>query len=409
MERYLSFVIVGHVDHGKSTLIGRLLYDTNSLPEEKIEEVRKTCEMLGKPFEFAFVMDHLDEEREKNITIDTSQIFFKKGNVDYVIIDAPGHKEFIKNMLTGASQADAAIVIVDANLGMEEQTKRHIYLLNMLGIEQVIVVLNKMDKVGYKQERFEEVKKELEKFLENFKIKPSHFIPISAMKGDNVVKKSENMEWYNGPAVVDALSTFKNLSGLENNELRFPIQDVYDINGEKIYVGRIESGTIKPDMEAYLMPKGDKTLIKKIKVFGTELSSAQAGKSIGLVLENNLEGIRGNVICNPKPNPRNRIKANIFWMGTDAAKKGEKLLYKSTTQEFDCYIDKIERRYNSSTLEMLEIESGTLEGLEAGEVWINLEKPIIVDNFNKIPTTGRFVLIREGLVQGGGIVTHLEE
>jgi len=410
MEEYLSFVIVGHIDHGKSTLIGRLLYDTNSLPEEKIEEIKSTCQMLGKPFEFAYVMDHLDEEREKGITIDTAQIFFKKGNRNYIIIDAPGHKEFIKNMLTGASQADAAVLIVDVDEGIKEQTKRHSYLLSMLGIEQVVVVFNKMDKVGYSKERFEEIKTELEGFLSNFNIRPSYMIPISAKEGDNVVNKSKNMDWYEGTTAIEALNSFKNRVSLVERPLRLPLQDVYEIDGKKIYVGRVESGTIRKGDSVYLLTSGETAKVASIENFGSELSEATAGRSTGITLDNESSAERGTMVCgnDSRPDPKKILKANVFWMGNEAVKKGEEISYKSTTQEVKCRISKINRKINSSTLELLGTDSDELAGLEAAEVLLELDSSVVVDDFNSIPPTGRFVLIKDGLVQGGGIVTDLE-
>jgi len=410
MEEYLSFVIVGHIDHGKSTLIGRLLYDTNSLPEEKIEEIKSTCQMLGKPFEFAYVMDHLDEEREKGITIDTAQIFFKKGNRNYIIIDAPGHKEFIKNMLTGASQADAAVLIVDVDEGIKEQTKRHSYLLSMLGIEQVVVVFNKMDKVGYSKERFEEIKTELEGFLSNFNIRPSYMIPISAKEGDNVVNKSKNMDWYEGTTAIEALNSFKNRVSLVERPLRLPLQDVYEIDGKKIYVGRVESGTIRKGDSVYLLTSGETAKVASIENFGSELSEATAGRSTGITLDNESSAERGTMVCgnDSRPDPKKILKANVFWMGNEAVKKGEEISYKSTTQEVKCRISKINRKINSSTLELLGTDSDELAGLEAAEVLLELDSSVVVDDFNNIPPTGRFVLIKDGLVQGGGIVTDLE-
>lgn len=410
MEEYLSFVIVGHIDHGKSTLIGRLLYDTDSLPEEKIEEIKSTCNMLGKPFEFAYVMDHLDEEREKGITIDTAQIFFKKGNRNYIIIDAPGHKEFIKNMLTGASQADAAVVIVDVDEGIKEQTRRHIYLLSMLGIKQIVVVFNKMDKVEYNKERFEEVKNGLEEFISNFNIKPSYMIPISAKEGDNVVNKSANMGWYEGTSVIDALNSFKNRLGLLERALRFPVQDVYEMDGKKIYAGRIESGKLRTGDTVSVLPSGENAKVATIENFGPELSEAEAGRSTGITLDSETKAGRGSMICgsDSKPEPKTKLKANVFWMGNEPVKKDEKISYKSTTQEVGCRIASIDRKINSSTLELLGTDADELSGLEAGEVLLELDSPVVVDDFNDIPPTGRFVLIKNGLVQGGGIVTNLE-
>ncbi|GAI20377.1 unnamed protein product, partial [marine sediment metagenome] len=194
----LSFVIVGHVDHGKSTLIGRLLYDTDSLPSDKIEEIKKVSAGQGKRTEFAYLLDHLEEERKQGITIDTTQVFFKTGKRHYVIIDAPGHVEFVKNMITGASQAEAAVLIVDVTEGVKEQTRRHSYMLSLLGLHQAVVVLNKMDLVDFSEERFNTIKKDVQKWLKSINIEPILDIPISAIKGDNIAKKSENMNWYTG-------------------------------------------------------------------------------------------------------------------------------------------------------------------------------------------------------------------
>ena len=225
----LKFVIVGHVDHGKSTLIGRLFFDTGSLPADKIAEIEKISKELGRDVEFAFMMDHLQEERDQGITIDTAQAFFHTDKRDYVIIDAPGHVEFTKNMITGASQAQAAILIVDAAEGVREQTRRHAYLLSMLGLTQVAVVINKMDldSVRYSKQRFEQVVAELLEFCEPLGIKPMHIVPISAKQGENVAKKSTHMDWYIGPTVLELLDDFVVPSKPADKPMRFPIQDVY--------------------------------------------------------------------------------------------------------------------------------------------------------------------------------------
>src|SRR4030042_2074387 len=221
----LKFVIVGHVDHGKSTLIGRLLYDTNSLAPDKIEEIQKTSKALGRETEFAYLLDHLEEERQQGITIDTTQVFFKTDRREYVIIDAPGHVEFVKNMITGASQAEAAGLIIEVNEGVKEQTQRHSYMLSLLGLAQVVVVFNKMDLVGYSRERFELVKADALKFLASTNITPNVCIPISAMKSDNVAGRSKNMDWYDGPTFLDSLDGLKNRQPVENKPLLLPIQD----------------------------------------------------------------------------------------------------------------------------------------------------------------------------------------
>src|SRR4030066_1914036 len=224
-ERALPIVIVGHVDHGKSTLIGRLLYDTDCLPADKYSEIQKSSEMLGRIVEFSFVMDCLEEERSRGITIDTTQTFFKTSKRRYVIIDAPGHKEFLKNMITGSSQAEAAILIIDSFEGVRDQTKRHAYILGMLGLKQVCVLLNKIDLVDYSKDKFEELKNEITDYLGRLNIRPTFILPISAIHGDNVATPSEKIPWFDGPTVLEALDTFEEIK-IEEKTLRFPIQDI---------------------------------------------------------------------------------------------------------------------------------------------------------------------------------------
>ncbi len=241
----LKFVIVGHVDHGKSTLIGRLLYDTHSLAVDKIEEIEKASRDLGKETEFAYLLDHLEEERQQGITIDTTQAFFKTEKRQYVIIDAPGHVEFVKNMITGASQAEAAVLIIDAGEGVREQTRRHAYLLSMLGLNQVIVVLNKMDLVKFGEESFNEVKNKIDEFLNSINMRPVSYIPICAIKGDNIARKSPKMNWYSGLTFLETLDVLENRESSENKPLIFPVQDVYEIGDKRIVVGRIEAGVLE--------------------------------------------------------------------------------------------------------------------------------------------------------------------
>jgi len=201
----LKFVIVGHVDHGKSTLIGRLLYDTGSISPDKIEEIKKTSSDLGRETEFAYLLDHLEEERQQGITIDTTQVFFKSDKREYVIIDAPGHVEFVKNMITGASQAEGALLIVDAEEGIKEQTRRHAYILSMLGLKNAVVVFNKMDLVGFDKQKFDMLKKNAQEMMKSINIEVSSCIPVSAKRGDNIVNISKDMAWYQGPTVLEAL------------------------------------------------------------------------------------------------------------------------------------------------------------------------------------------------------------
>lgn len=404
----LKFVIVGHVDHGKSTLIGRLLFDTKSLPDDKIEEIKNFSKKLNKKTEFAFLLDHLQEEREQGITIDTTQTFFKDRtkNKEYVIIDAPGHVEFIKNMITGASQADAGILIIDVTEGIKEQTKRHANILSMLGIKQVIVALNKMDLANYKEEIFRRAKRETEKFLDSLDIKPKYYIPVSALEGDNVVNKSEKMRWYEGPTILEGLDAFETNDLSKKEILLFPVQDIYKINGKTIYVGRIESGKIRAGQKLKVLPFGKTVAVKTIEKFNENVKESQAGENIGITLAESLPIERGNVFCEPGREPilTNEILANIFWMEEKELTEGNTLFFKCATQEVPAEIKEIKKRIDSSTLTLLEKDSGRLKNLEIGEVILKTKKPVIVTEFNDIPSLGRFVLIRNKNICGAGII-----
>ncbi|MCD6110516.1 MAG: 50S ribosome-binding GTPase [Thermoplasmata archaeon] len=413
MEReHLKLVIVGHVDHGKSTLIGRLFYDTDSLPREKLEEVRQICEALGRELEFAFVMDHLEEERSQGITIDTAQTFFKTAKRDYVIIDAPGHREFTKNMITGASQAEAAILIVDVSEGVQEQTRRHAYILSMLGLKQVIVVLNKMDLVGYSEEVFEKVRGHTLDFLKRIGINPTYVIPISAREGDNVASRSERMPWYTGPTILEALDTFKKTERRDGGPLRFAVQDVYNIEGKRIIVGRVEAGTLRRGDEIVILPTGERTRVKSIEEFMREgVEEAPPGKSTGITLEDKLFVDRGQILCRLEeetPKMVSEVKGSIFWMSSEPLQVGESVIFKCSTQEAPCRVEAIERRIDSSTLEVIEENSSRLENREVGEVTLSFASPVIVEDFNVTPELGRFVIEKEGNISGGGIITRLE-
>ena len=241
----LNIVIVGHVDHGKSTLLGRLYADTGSLPEGKLEKVQAICRQQGKEFEYAFLFDAFLEEQEQGITIDTARTFFIWNGRQYIIIDAPGHKEFLKNMISGAARAEAALLLIDALEGVKEQSKKHGYLLSLLGVRQFAVVVNKMDLVGYRQDVFDGIEKEYREYLGQFKVAPSCVIPVSAKLGDNIAMRSEQLSWYRGPTVLETLSRFQKEAARSEQPLRFPIQDVYKFDVRRILAGRITSGRLR--------------------------------------------------------------------------------------------------------------------------------------------------------------------
>lgn len=405
IKDYLKLVIVGHVDHGKSTLIGRLLFDTGVVPQEKIEEVKTICASLGKNFEFAYLMDYMEEEREKNITIDTAQTFFKTEKRDYVIIDAPGHKEFLKNMITGSSQADAAILIIDAKEGIMEQTKRHAYLLKLLNVNQLIIVINKMDLVEYKEDRFNQIKAEILNHLAQFGLAASYLIPISGREGDNIAKKSDKLNWYRGPTVLEALDTFKPPVEIFNLPLRLPVQDIYKINGEKVIAGRVESGSIIKNQEVVFLPDNYKTKVISIKKWQQELEKADAGHCVGITINNDINIKRGQIACaiNQLPTVATEFKATLFWMAAKPLKINEPIILKCVTQETSVIIKKIHKVMDSSTLLIID-RNDEIKETEVAEVDIFSTKPLVIETFKHLPELGRFVLVKDEDIAGGGII-----
>jgi small GTP-binding protein len=404
-EHALPIVIVGHVDHGKSTLIGRLLYDTDCLPPDKYSEIQKSSEMLGREVEFAFVMDCFEEERSRGITIDTTQTFFKTPKRRYVIIDAPGHKEFLKNMITGSSQAEAALLIIDAFEGIRDQTRRHAYILGMLGFKQVCVLLNKIDLVHYSKDKFFELKNQVTDFLKQLNIHPTFVLPISAIRGDNVAQPSKKMPWFDGPTVLQALDTFEELK-VEQKPLRLPIQDIYTIDGKKILVGRIEAGHIRKGESVYLLPEKKKVEVKSIETFlEKDVTIANFEESVGICLKGKHRVKRGQILtADLSSTISDRIKANMFWMDPMGYRAGEPLLFRCVTQEVPCRIKKINRKFDPASMEWIEEGASTLRAAEVANILIDLEAPVVVDPFNDIPEMGRFVLEKDGRPVAGGII-----
>ncbi len=404
-ERALSIVIVGHVDHGKSTLIGRLLYDTDCLPPDKYTEIQKSSEGLGRIVEFAFVMDCLEEERSRGITIDTTQTFFKTPKRRYVIIDAPGHKEFLKNMITGTSQAEAALLIIDSFEGIRDQTRRHAYILGMLGLKQICVLLNKIDLIHYSKDKYLELKRETTDFLDQLDVHPTFILPISAIHGDNVAKPSEKISWFDGPTVLQALDTFEALN-VEEKPLRFPIQDIYNIDEKKILVGRIEAGRIGKGKKVYLLPEKKKVEVKSIEKFlEQEVTTANYEESIGICLKGRQRVKRGQILtADLSSTISDKIQANIFWMDPEGYRAGEILRFRCVTQEVFCRIEKINKKFDPASMELTEKQASSIRNAEVADILIQLDDKVVVDPFNEIPEMGRFVLEKGGRPVAGGII-----
>lgn len=405
----LKIVIVGHVDHGKSTFVGRLFHDTGSLPEGKLEQLQRIAERRGVPFEWANLMDALQSERDQNITIDTAQIWFHTAKRQYVIIDAPGHKEFLKNMVTGAANAEAALLLIDANEGVQEQSRRHGYLLNLLGIRQIAVLVNKMDLQNYSQERYDEIEREYRKFLASVGVEPKQFVPIAAKHGDNIAAKSANMPWWNGPTVLEVLDGFNVAHPPSDQPLRFPIQDVYRFDERRILAGRVESGTLKVGDRLLFSPGNKTSTVKTIERWNAPSRDvATAGESIGITLTEQIFVERGSIVSleTDAPYDLTRFKARVFWLGRAPFRKAKLYKLKLTTTEVDCEIDSIERVIDSSTLETVSRKERELfiGRNEVAELTLKTRRPVSFDAHSEIVPTGRFVIVDGFEVAGGGIV-----
>jgi bifunctional enzyme CysN/CysC len=404
----LRIVIVGHVDHGKSTLVGRLLHDTGSLPEGKFEQIQAVCKRRGMPFEWAFLMDALQAERDQNITIDVSQIWFRSETRSYVIIDAPGHKEFLKNMVTGAATAGAALLLIAANEGVQEQSKRHAYLLSMLGVDQVIVLINKMDLVDYSEAVFREIEKEYRVFLEKLGIRPIIFIPISARDGMNLVEPSRDAaSWYSGPTLLRALDRLSVPSAEADGPLRFAVQDIYRFDERRIIAGRVESGTMRVGDYLVFSPNNKTSSVASIERWNAPLKDlASAGESVGLILSEPIFVERGHIASHDTEAPieTKRFRARIFWMGDRPFSIGKRYNIKLLTQEIECQLVSVDRVIDATSLETFSGVRLSVVKNEVAEVTIQTRSPLVMDNHDRIDTSGRFVIVDERDVAGGGII-----
>ncbi|MBA7473735.1 MAG: adenylyl-sulfate kinase [Bradyrhizobium icense] len=406
----VRIVIVGHVDHGKSTLVGRLLHETGSLPEGKLEMLKAVSARRGMPFEWSFLLDALQTERDQGITIDTTQIRFRTHSRDVVLIDAPGHAEFLRNMITGASQADGAVLIIDALEGVRDQTRRHGYLLHLLGIKQVAVVVNKMDRVEFSAARFAEISKEITAHLTDLGVTPTAVIPISARDGDGVSAHTPNIAWYKGPTVVEALDALEPARPLEQLALRLPVQAIYKFDDRRIVAGRIESGSLIAGDEIVIMPAGKIAKIRSVESWPlTPVEGRQgAGRSVGITLDRELFIERGDIIAHAGTSPRDtrRVRARIFWLHDKPLAKGDSILVRLGTREARANVVAIEKAIDPGVLSNEEGKS--IARNHVGEIDISLAQPIAADPYGDNPRTGRLVIEVNGRIAGGGLVLSVD-
>jgi bifunctional enzyme CysN/CysC len=412
----MNVVIVGHVDHGKSTILGRLFVDTGSLPEGKLEQVKANCERNSKPFEYAFLIDALKDEQSQGITIDSARVFFKTKKRDYIILDAPGHIEFLKNMVSAASRAEAALLVIDASEGVRENSRRHGYMLSMLGVKQVAVLVNKMDLVGYRKEVYDEIVTEYSKFLSNINIEPMCYIPVSGREGDNIARNGTAMPWYIGYTVLEVLDTFENEKLPIDKPFRMPVQDVYKFTKfgdyRRIVVGTIVTGSIKVGDEVVFYPSGKKSRIKTIESFApSHPLGNSAGYATGFTLDEQIYVNRGEIASKanePHPKVATRLRVNLFWLGKEPLTKKKEYFLKLGMAKVRMRVEEIVRVIDASDLKTYE-KKEVVERHEVAECILKCNSAIALDLVEDFAVTSRFVIVDNFEICGGGIVRETLE
>ncbi|ADH90553.1 adenylylsulfate kinase [Ancylobacter novellus DSM 506] len=405
----VRIVIVGHVDHGKSTLIGRLLHETGGIPAQKIEQLKAMSARRGMPFEWSFLLDSLQAERDQGITIDTSQIRFQTPSRDIILIDAPGHAEFLRNMITGAAQADAALLLIDAAEGVRDQTRRHGYLLHLLGVKQVTVVVNKMDRVGFDEAAFRAIESEITAYLADLGVRASAVIPISAREGDGVSVRGERTPWYDGPTVLEALDGFEPARAPQDLALRLPVQAVYKFDDRRIVAGRIETGSLKVGEEIVFQPSGKTAVVKTIESWpvpaaGKEKALLNAGAAAAITLDREIFVERGEIVSTPasRPHAARRLRVRLFWLADEPLETGTVVIARLATSESRATVAAVHEVVDPGHLSTF--ESKSIGRNQVGEVELVLSRPIAADPHGLNPRTGRVALELGGRIAGGGLV-----
>jgi bifunctional enzyme CysN/CysC len=398
-------VVAGHVDHGKSTIIGRLLYDTGSLPQhvaDKFERVGTSDDTAA----FAFVTDQLSEEQEGSFTLDTAQAYFRTAKRDYTLIDTPGHREFLKNMVTGATRADAAVLVVDANEGPLPQTYLHAYLISMLGIRQVIVAINKMDLVSYDRRRFHLLSKQLSSYLERIGAIPRAAIPVSAQQGDHVVRQSDRMPWNLTPTLVEAMHELVPQEQNGHQPLRFLAQCPFPANNRRAILGRVASGHLNKGQAIVFGPGGHETSVTSVLLGQQEVDMATPGQSVGLFLEDPTPVRRGHVGFNVEsaPSLTDRLSTKVFWISTRSLEVNGRIEVLCGTQiQWGC-VERIAKVIDPISLETIKTEVACLNDFQIGEIVVRTESPMCIDPFDVLPELGRFAILQDGRIAGGGVI-----
>lgn len=407
----MNLVVTGHVDHGKSTVVGRLLADTGSLPEGKLEAVRAHCARHSKPFEYAFLLDALRDERAQGITIDAARVFFRSERREYILLDAPGHSEFLRNMVTGAARAEAALLVIDAREGVQDNSRRHGYLLSMLGIRQLAVLVNKMDLVGGSREVFDRIADEYRAFLANLDVVPSWVIPVSGTTGENVVHRSETSSWYDGPTVLEALDTFDPEPQPVDAPFRMAVQGVYKFTANhddrRIVAGRITTGQVHVGDDIVFLPSGKKSRVNTIEAFNAPpRTGAMAGESTGITLADQIYVGRGEIgvgAAGALPHVSTRLRASVFWLGRDALAPDKEYILKLGSARAPVRLETVHRVFDASSLATAD-DRLRVERHEVADCTLVASRPLAFDTAQTLGPTSRFVLVDRYQIAGGGVI-----
>ncbi len=413
---HLNLIFTGHVDHGKSTLVGRILYDTGALSENDLRKLKEEAAKLGKAtFEFAFAMDQLKEERERGVTIDIAHKDFNTQKYYFTIIDAPGHKDFVKNMITGASQADAAVLVCSAKEGIQAQTKEHAFLLKVLGVQQFIVAINKMDAVNYDRLKYEETKQQLVAMMKpmGYPVDKIPFIPTSAYQGANIKSKSADTSWYNGPTLVEAFDQLVEPKKATDKPLRLPIQDVFTITGQgTVPVGRIESGILKPGMQVVVMPKGVTGEVKSIEMHHQQIAEAIPGDNVGFALKgvDKKDIQKGNVIGDPRAPPTvvEEFTAQIVVLNHPTAiGKNYTPVFHLHTAQLACTITDLLEVKDPKTGQTAKKNPDFIKTGDIAIVKVKPTKPVVAEKYQDFPALGRFAMRDMGMTVAAGVILEV--
>jgi bifunctional enzyme CysN/CysC len=414
-QELMSVVVIGHVDHGKSTVVGRLMADTNSLPEGKLESVKEQCRRNSKPFEYAFLLDALKDEQDQGITIDAARCFFQSALRKYVIIDAPGHVEFIKNMVTGAARAEAGMIVIDAKEGIRENSRRHGYLASLLGIKQIAVLINKMDLVDYDEHVYKDIRREYTEFLGHIGIQPIAFVPISGRDGVNISGPSTETPWYEGDSVLGTMDSFRKDILRTGDPFRLPVQDIYkfteDGDDRRIIAGRIESGSVSVGDEVLFLPSGKKSHVASVEAFSVpEVASASAGQSTGVTLTEQIYIQRGELMCKigeSQPRTSTQFRVNLFWLGRQPMIQGKRYKMKLAGTRIPVWLREVHTVLDATNLST-DAHREQIERHDVAECTLETLRPVTCDLAAELPRTGRFVVIDNYEIAAGGIILDVE-